>query len=191
MGKVVYLDQLLTRILLRNPNAQQDLILLSCFICNKILEISCWTRDQITHNFRTKSYLWHISTISIAAQRSMREDTYTKDKWLEGIQKWSETSLSICKRQEVKVGGDGLWWVESKKMKCVSGYEVIFLDPHQHIRFEGWRREHLCQSQIGALMKVSRGLALSKGTRPRWRKHCPKGWSVDRWDTRPNQVWWW
>ena len=121
----------------------------------------------------------------------IHEGTYTEDKWLEGIQKQSETSLSICKRREVKVGGDGLLWVESEKMKCVNGYEVIFFDPHQHVWFEGWRREHLHQSQIGALMKVSRGSALSKGTRPRRRRHCPKGWSVDRWDTRPDQVWWW
>ncbi len=64
-------------------------------------------------------------------------------------------------------------------MKCVNGYEVIFLDPHQHVRFKGRRREHLHQSQIGALMKVSGGSALSKGTRPRWRRHCPKGWSAD------------
>ncbi len=38
MGKVLYLDQLLTRILSKNPDAQQDLILLSC---DKILEMSC------------------------------------------------------------------------------------------------------------------------------------------------------
>src|SRR5258707_13896482 len=38
MGKVMYLDQLLTRILSKNPDAQQDLILLSCFICDKSLK---------------------------------------------------------------------------------------------------------------------------------------------------------
>ncbi len=45
LGKVLHLDQLLTGILSKNLDAQQDLILLLCFIRGKILEISHRIRD--------------------------------------------------------------------------------------------------------------------------------------------------
>ena len=44
--EILHLGQFLVRILSKNPDVWQNLILLSCSIPDRILEMSCWIRDK-------------------------------------------------------------------------------------------------------------------------------------------------
>ena len=66
-----YLDQLLTRILSKNPDARQGLILLSCFICDKSLK--CPAESGIkSHIVSGQNHICDISTITVGGTTRRR-----------------------------------------------------------------------------------------------------------------------